>query len=122
MRILLVLILFVSCCKAQQPCFNTVVTPTGVIQVPCSIADLAYYHQRDSIYTIDSTATAIATAQRAAFVANLKSSAYKGLQGFIIGGTLTAAQLQEAVQVYLFNLGAFNEATGKVDSVQNYIH
>jgi hypothetical protein len=66
---------------------------------------------------IDSTTAA----NHAAIAKTLRSTAYKSLQGFAIGGTLTSAQLNVVCQMFLFQADAFNVNTGKVDSTNNYI-
>ncbi len=71
--------------------------------------------------TFSKSADSLTYAQKASQVSSLKSFAYKGLQNFTMGGTLTAAQIQEALQIYLCNQGAFNPATNKIDSTLNYI-
>jgi hypothetical protein len=59
--------------------------------------------------------------QKAAVVASLKSTGYKSLQGITVGATLTAAQLQAAAWISLYNAGSINPATNKIDSLENYI-
>lgn len=65
------------------------------------------------------TADSMAVIQHAVVVSSLKSLAYKGLNGFTLGSTLTAAQIQEALQVLMWNAGMFNPATNKTDSIYN---
>jgi len=63
----------------------------------------------------------LATTQKAQLITSLKSSGYKSLQGVTVGATLTSAQLQAAAWISLYNSGAVNPATNKIDSMLNYI-
>jgi len=107
-------IIFISCCSLSyaQGVYNS----GGTI--------ITYDQQRinDSISArAKFVSDSISKTQKAQQIAALKSFAYKGLNGFTAGGTLTAAQIQEAIQLYLYNQGAFNPATNKIDSTLNYI-
>jgi hypothetical protein len=54
---------------------------------------------------------------------NLSSKAKATLQGFHIGGTVTATQQAVINSMFLYTIGAFNPATLNVDSAYyNYIH
>jgi hypothetical protein len=91
------------------------------VAIPCTAADSLAYISQQSIGKTHDSLQSISLQQKASQIATLKSFAYKGLNEFTAGGTLTAAQIQEAIQLYLYNQGAFNPATNKIDSTLNYI-
>jgi len=59
--------------------------------------------------------------KRDATIRTLKTKAYTALNNITVGATLTAAQLQAAAWVSLWNTGAINPATNKIDSTLNFI-
>ena len=73
------------------------------------------------VQAVSDSLAAVSVSQKATLVKSLKSSGYKSLQGVSVGATLTAAQLQAAAWIGLWNTGAINPATNKIDSVLNYI-
>ena len=75
-----------------------------------SIADLA---KKDADF--------IAFTKRDAVIRSLKSKAYTSLNGVNIGATLTTAQIQAVLWIGLWNTGAINQNTNKIDSTLNYI-
>lgn len=54
-------------------------------------------------------------------ITTLKSKGYSSLQNITVGATLTSAQLQAVAWISLWNTGAINPATNKIDSTLNYI-
>ena len=59
--------------------------------------------------------------KRDATIRTLKIKGYSVLQGVTVGATLTAAQRDAAIWISLWNAGAINPATNKIDSTLNYI-
>lgn len=51
----------------------------------------------------------------------LKTKAYVLLQGKTVGSTLTNTERDAAIWVGLWNTGAINPATNKIDSTLNFI-
>ena len=70
---------------------------------------------------VSDSLAAVAIKQKAAVITSLKSTGYKSLQGITVGSTLTAAQQNAVNWISLWNAGAINPATNKVDSLQGYI-
>lgn len=60
-------------------------------------------------------------AKRASVISSLKTKGYSALQNVTVGTTLTSAQLQAVAWISLWNTGAINPATNKIDSTLNYI-
>jgi hypothetical protein len=76
----------------------------------------------DSLNTIDKVnAEFLATVKRDATIRTLKTKAYTALNNVTVGATLTSAQLQAAAWISLWNAGAINSSTNKIDSTFNYI-
>ena len=63
----------------------------------------------------------IAQVKRDATIRTLKTKAYTLLQGKTVGATLTNNERDAAIWVGLWNTGAINPATNKIDSTLNYI-
>ena len=63
----------------------------------------------------------IAQVKRDATIRTLKTKAYTLLQGKTVGSTLTNTERDAAIWVGLWNTGAINPATNKIDSTLNYI-
>ena len=115
-KILFIIISFISL-HANSQC---VVNNNGVSR-PCNHADSVYIAYKDSIGHIDSLAKALISSQHASTVASLKSKAYSVLNGLALGTTPTTAQQTAAFWIALWNAGAINPATNKVDSALNFI-
>jgi hypothetical protein len=78
-----------------------------------SIDSLAFLSQKDADF--------LAQVKKDATIRTLKSKAYTSLNGATIGATLTANQLQAVAWISLWNTGAINTNTNKIDSTLNYI-
>ena len=63
----------------------------------------------------------IAQVKRDATIRTLKTKAYTLLQGKTVGATLTNTERDAAIWVGLWNTGAINPATNKIDSILNFI-
>jgi len=62
-----------------------------------------------------------AQVKRDATIRTLKTKAYTLLQGKTVGANLTNTERDAAIWVGLWNTGAINPATNKIDSTLNYI-
>ena len=63
----------------------------------------------------------IAQVKRDATIRTLKTKAYALLQGKTVGSTLTNTERDAAIWLGLWNTGAINPATNKIDSTLNFI-
>lgn len=63
----------------------------------------------------------LAQVKRDATIRTLKTKAYTLLQGKTVGATLTNTERDAAIWISLWNAGAINTATNKIDSTLNYI-
>lgn len=63
----------------------------------------------------------LAQVKRDATIRTLKSKAYVLLQGKTVGATLTNTERDAAIWLGLWNTGAINPATNKIDSTLNFI-
>lgn len=63
----------------------------------------------------------LATVKRDATIRALKSKAYSLLQGKSVGATLTNTERDAAIWISLWNTGAINPATNKIDYTLNFI-
>ena len=76
----------------------------------------------DSLKTIsDKDVEFLAQVKRDATIRTLKTKAYTLLQGKTVGATLTNTERDAAIWINLWNAGAINTATNKIDSTLNYI-
>ncbi len=112
---LTILLLFISIgCFAQ-------VTGTAKSYSELSQAD-KLQHAIDSLDNINKVnAEFIAQVKRYATIRALKSKAYALLQGKSVGATLTNTERDAAIWISLWNTGAINPATNKIDSTLNFI-
>lgn len=116
MKHLTIILLFICTgCKAQDSCYVN-----GVKQ-PCEKTFLAQKATADSLYRIQYTGDSLAQVKRIATITTLRTKAYAALNGTGVGTTLTTAQQQAALWIALWNAGAINISTNKIDSTQNYI-
>ena len=63
----------------------------------------------------------LAQVKRDATIRTLRTKAYTLLQGKTVGATLTNTERDAAIWINLWNAGAINTATNKIDSTLNYI-
>ena len=63
----------------------------------------------------------LAQVKRDATIRTLRTKAYTLLQGKTVGATLTNTERDAAIWISLWNAGAINAATNKIDSTLNYI-
>lgn len=63
----------------------------------------------------------LAQVKRDATIRTLKSKAYSLLQGKSVGATLTNTERDAAIWISLWNTGAINPATNKIDYTLNFI-
>lgn len=76
----------------------------------------------DSLSNIaNANALFISQVKRDVVIRTLKSKAYVLLQGKAVGAILTNAERDAAIWISLWNAGAINTATNKIDSTLNYI-
>lgn len=129
MRYLIILLLFSSVASAQTITKYRVYLKTGMVEFKDFYAANKFANENyaDSVklvtvipnqFFIDDS---IAIAKKNAVIGSLKSNAYNSLQGVTVGSTLTSAQLQRIAWISLWNTGAINPATNKIDSALNYI-
>ena len=112
---LTILLLFIS-----MGCFGQITgKATSYSELPKE-----YYIQRaiDSLDNINKVnAEFIAQVKRDATIRTLKTKAYALLQGKTVGSTLTNTERDAAIWLGLWNTGAINPATNKIDSTFNFI-
>jgi len=91
------------------------------VKVEFTKADYAL-REKDSLDNITKVnAEFLIQIKRDATIRTLKSKGYSVLQGVPVGSTLTAAQRDVAIWISLWNTGAINPATNKIDSILSYI-
>lgn len=110
-----ILFLFISVsCFAQTGEAKSYFDLSPADRLQRSIDSLNYLSQQDADF--------LAFTKKDAVLRTLKSNAYLSLNGVSVGATLTSAQLQRIAWISLWNTGAINPATNKIDSLLNYIH
>ena len=109
-----------------QPIFNR---DSSKIALEITTDAIRYFTQVEidsSVVKLDSTfhsyqSDSAYNSRRANFIRSLKSQAYSALQGTTPSTTLSASQLQIVAKIVLWDAGAYNPITTKVDSLLGFI-